>query len=283
MHLPHTLQAPRRILITGGAGLVGSTLLKSAPTGVEIHVTQRKTPVVGAEAHTVELSDERAVQALWERVRPELVFHTAFSMHEVERDIWQATRNVVRACQAAELIYMSTDALLDGESAPYDESAEPSPVHEYGEWKARAERFVRKEMPHVAVVRTSLITQFKPLDPRSAWVANSLREGKPISLCVDELRCPIAPEDLARQLWEVASLPVEERCGIWHLAGPEALSRYALGLLVAAHEGLDPAGITPARSADFPVPRPRDLRLLTTRADRALTTRARPISQVAML
>lgn len=272
------------ILVTGGAGLLGRTLLALAPAGVTLHATQRQQPVVGAVAHTVELSDAAAVAALFEKVQPTLVIHTAFSMVEGPRDILAATQSVVAGCRAtgAALIHLSTDALFDGEQAPYTESADPAPLHEYGRWKAEAEGLVREALPQAAVIRTSMIVQFAPLDRSSAWVANSLREGKPITLFVDELRCPILVEDLARQVWEVALLPTAERAGMWHLVGPEAISRYALGLLIAAHERLDPRGITPALSATFPTPRPRDLRLLTVRADRTLRTRARPVSVLGL-
>ena len=216
------------------------------------------------------------------RVRPDLVIHTAYSATEGERDVWRATESVVRACRAAgaALVYMSTDALLDGESSPYGESAEPAPVHDYGRWKAKAELHVRGEMPAAAVVRTSLIVRAEPPDRGSAWVLDALRRGEPVRLFTDELRCPVAVEDLAAQLWEVAGLPPARRAGVWHLAGPEALSRYALGVLLALRHGLDPRGIVPTPSAAAPAPRPRDLRLLTSRADRELRTRARPISAV---
>ncbi len=272
-----------RVLITGGAGLLGTTLLRTAPAGWEVHGTQRRNPVRGIAAHLVELSDRAAVLRLWEHLRPALVIHTAYST-EGKLDIWEATRNVVEGCGAvgARLIHLSTDALFDGEHGPYAESAEPSPVHDYGEWKARAELLVRERMPQAAVIRTSLLTSFEPLDPRSAWVAGALRRKEPITLYVDELRCPIAPEDLAQQIWEIAALGEGEGAGVWHLAGPEALSRYALGVLIAAHQGLDLAGIAPALSSVSPAPRPRDARLLTARADAVLRTRPRPISALVL-
>lgn len=273
-----------RVLVTGGAGLLGRTLLRAAPGGWEIHATQRRSPAAGAPAHTVDLARFDEVLALWRRLRPALVIHTAYSAGAGQRDIWEATRNVVEASGVvgARLIHLSTDALLNGEHGPYDEAAEPAPVHAYGEWKARAELHVREWMPEATVVRTSLITEFAPLDPRSAWVAEALRERRPVTLFVDELRCPITPVDLALLLWEIAALPPRESAGVWNLAGPEALSRFALGTLVAAHQSLDPAGITPARSSDAPGRRPRDVRLLTRRADAALRTRARPISALLL-
>lgn len=269
-----------RVLITGGGGLLGGELIRRAPADVEVHATRRSSPVHGATSREVDLSDAAAVRALFVAVRPELVIHTAYSAREGERDIWRATESVVAACleTGAALVHMSTDALLDGESGPYVEDAEPDPVHEYGRWKARAELHVRAAMPGAAVVRTSLIVRADPPDPSSATLLDALRRGEPVRLFTDELRCPTAVEDLAAQVWEVARLPADRRAGVWHLVAPEAVSRYTLGVLLATRHGLSPAGITPVPSASSPVPRPRDLRLLTARADRELRTRARPIS-----
>ncbi len=180
----------------------------------------------------------------------------------------------------AGMVHVSTDMVFDGERAPYSEDDPPAPLTGYGRSKAEAEEIVRRTLPGAAVVRTSLILRADPPDRTTGWVLDGLRSGAPVRLFTDELRCPIAADDLAAQLWELASLPADARAGAWHLAGPEALSRYALGLLIAARAGLDPAGITPARLAESPAPRPRDLRLLTGRADRALRTRARPASAV---
>ncbi|MBB4635109.1 dTDP-4-dehydrorhamnose reductase [Longimicrobium terrae] len=271
-----------RILITGGAGLLGAELIRGAPASASLFATRRNAPVHAVPNAQVDLADDGAVAGLFAAVRPELVIHTAYSARDGERDIVRATGNVVDGClsSGARLIHMSTDALLDGESAPYAESARPDPVHEYGRHKAAAEDDVRTRLPASAIIRTSLIVRAEPPDAGSAWVIDTLRGGDPIRLFTDELRCPIAVQDLAAQIWEIAALPAADSAGVWHLAGPEAVSRYALGLLIAQRHGLDAGAIIPVPSASSPAPRPRDLRLLTTRADRALRTRARPVSSV---
>jgi dTDP-4-dehydrorhamnose reductase len=273
-----------RVLVTGGAGLLGTALIRLRPAGAELLATRRSTPVDGHPSEPVDLADADAVDRLVRRFAPSLVIHTAYGTERPERDILHATRNVARACRSAgaRLIHLSSDALLDGERAPYDETAAPDPVHDYGRWKAEAEAAALRAVPAAVVVRTSLLTCFEPLDPRSRWVADALRERRTITLFVDELRCPIHPDDLAGQLWEVAGLDEEAARGVWNLVGPEALSRYALGLLIAAHRRLDPAPLLPGRSRDAPGRRPRDLRLSTARADRQLHTRPRPVSALAL-
>jgi dTDP-4-dehydrorhamnose reductase len=76
-----------RVLITGGGGLLGGELIRQAPSGLDVHATRRASPVGGAESHAAELSDAEAVEALWMRVRPDLVIHTAYSAAEGERDV----------------------------------------------------------------------------------------------------------------------------------------------------------------------------------------------------
>lgn len=266
------------MLVTGGAGLLGGRLLAGAPPGWTARGTRHRRPVRHAESFPVDLADAGAVDALVARLRPDLVVHTAYRKRDGQRDIVAATRNVAASAgrHGAGLLHISSDVVFDGEHAPYAEAAPPAPVDQYGRWKAEAERWVRDAVPDAAIVRTSLIISSDPLDPTSTWLAGRLRGDDEPGLYADELRCPVHVDDLVGQLWELIGLARDRRAGPWHLVGPEAVSRHTLGVLLAARLGLPP----PARASlnrEHPGPRPRDLRLLTARADTALRARPRPI------
>lgn len=267
-----------RVLVTGGAGLVGSTLIATAPEGVDVHATQRHAPVVGAAAHTIDLADPDEPVGLLAAIRPDVVIHTAYGTEDMARDVIAATRSTAAACaiHGAALVHLSSDVVFDGEHAPYAEGAPLVPLQAYGRAKAEAEADVATAVPDAAVVRTSLVCATDPLDPRSAWVVDSLRAGEPITLFTDEIRCPVRADDLALMLWDLVALPRADRAGPWHLVGPDALSRYDLGVLLAEAHGLDPSGITATSSRDLPDPRPRDL-TLTAERSAGLATRARSV------
>jgi dTDP-4-dehydrorhamnose reductase len=269
---------PERVLVTGGAGLLGGALLRLRPPGVVASSTWRRSPAP-PPTHRIDLADPSATRALLATLRPSLVLHTAYGTVDPERDIVRASENVAAAAFAvgARLIHLSSDTVLGGEHAPYDEDAASAPVSDYGRWKATAEDRVREAHPGADIIRTSLIVELDPPDPRTEWVLGGLRGAERVTLFHDELRSPIVVDDLARQIWEIDRVPGARRGGIWNLAGPEALSRYTIGLLVAALFGEDALRLTAGDSATSPTPRPRDLRLLTRRADVELLTRARSI------
>jgi dTDP-4-dehydrorhamnose reductase len=215
-------------------------------------------------------------------LEPDAVIHCAYGMNRP--DIVGATESVVAACAAsgATLITISTDALFDGEHAPYDESRSPSPITDYGRWKAEAEEIVARALPDAAIVRTSLLVHSDPPDHGAEWLTSALGRRERITLFDDEIRCPVMTADLAAALWELATLPAERRRGVWHVAGPAPMSRAELGALFIEHYGLDATTVDVVSQSSVPGPRPRDVRLSCERALRALSVRPRPVDRWAL-
>lgn len=277
-----------KALITGGAGLLGSELVRTAPAGWTTEVTVHTTPLPAdladgqrsPKAHRIDLTQPLAFFELAERRRPTVVIHTAYSKTDHAATV-DSTTEVASACAALDvpLIHVSTDALFDGDHAPYDEDAEPSPIHPYGRAKAAAERAVWTAIPDAVIVRTSLILAADGTDSTSAWAIGRLRDGERVTFFDDEFRAPILVDDLATEIWEIAQLPVAERAGVWHLVGPERLSRVDVGNILCERFGLDRSLVDVASAATMGEPRPRDV-TLSSRRSASLRYRARPIGSV---
>ena len=262
------------LLITGGSGYLGSHLARQAQRSWPVAATyfSHEPHLPGCELLPLDIRDGAAVARLLAELRPAVVVHTAFVMGDPEAMqavIVEGTRNIAEATRAvgARLVHLSSDVIFDGERGPYAEADPPSPITDYGRAKAEAERIVAGLCPEAAIVRTSLIYGFHPPDPRTCWVLDSLRQGRPITLFTDELRCPVWVEQLAAALLELAA---GAESGVWNIAGTQALSRYAFGERLARAYGLDPAGITAGLSHDSGLLRPRDCRLDVSRASARL-------------
>lgn len=262
------------LLITGGSGYLGSHLVKQARKRWRVVATYFSHPIdlSGGRVVPLDVTDGKAVSRLLVELRPDAIIHTAADMSTpdaMQTVIVEGTHHIVTAAAAigTRLIHLSTDALFDGEQAPYVESDPPHPITPYGRAKAAAEQAVVETHPAAAIVRTSLIYGFDPIDARTAWVVNSLHQARPITLYTDEIRCPVWVTQLAAALLELAE---GEEGGTWHLAGPQPLSRYEFGEKLARIYNLDPAGITSGLSRESGQVRPRNCTLDVGKAQRRL-------------
>jgi dTDP-4-dehydrorhamnose reductase len=91
-------------------------------------------------------------------------------------------------------------------------------------------------------------------------------------LFTDDVRCPVHVSDLAEALVELA---LQDGRGVRHCAGPDALSRHEIGLLVAARDGLEVQRLRIGTRAATGVTGPLELRLDSRRTQAALRTRLR--------
>jgi dTDP-4-dehydrorhamnose reductase len=201
-----------KVLVTGGAGYLGSELRRQAP---EALATWHRVPVPGGVQ--LDIRDADATMRCFLKHGPDVVVHTAYVMGDADTTV-RGSHNVALAAHraGARLLHLSTDLVFDGEQgAPYTEDDEPRPVMEYGQEKLEAERLVRRLHPEALIVRTSLL--YGPPDgPQEA-----LARRDDVTFHTDEIRTPIPVRDLAAAL-----LRLTEEHGILHVAGPDALSRY---------------------------------------------------------
>jgi dTDP-4-dehydrorhamnose reductase len=263
-----------RILVTGGAGYLGSELCAQAEAqGLDVVATQFATPAPHGRAVQLDIRDAAAVQRLLLRLGPDVVVHTAYVQTgpEVDATVVRGSAAVAEASArvGARLVHLSTDLVFDGEQgAPYDEDAEPRPVMAYGAAKLEAERLVLRADPDALVVRTSLLYGKPGPQERLA-----LRDD--VTFFTDEIRCPTLVGELAAALLELAHRP--DVTGILHVAAPEALSRLDLARLLRAAHGGDPDVLRGARSES--AGRARNVALDSSKAAGLLANRLRGASE----
>lgn len=231
-----------RLLITGGGSYLGRHLVPLAlrqPDTAVGYTIFRHDPWPDKAGYSLDVRDATAVAGLITSFRPDAIIHTVGSNRgdDMENVIRLGTAHVVEAATAvsARLVHLSSDVVFDGRSAPYDETAEPAPLHAYGCAKADAEALVRRHPDHV-IVRTSLIYGLDSVDRGTEWMIAALRAREPVTLFTDQIRNPVWAETLGRACLELA-LASSYR-GILNVAGQQALTRAAFGLKMLDYWGI---------------------------------------------
>ncbi len=230
-------------------------------------------PMFG-QAVSFNLEDNKGISDLMERIKPEVVIHSAaltdVDLCEREKDLAyrlnvEGTRALAQAAEKAGsfLIYISTDYIFDGSRGMYREDDRADPVNYYGYTKLQGEQFCRG-----CIARTCVTYGSRPASGKvnfALWLINSLKSGQNIRVVRDQFITPTLNTSLARMVLEIAD---KRLCGVYHLAGATRISRYDFALELAREFDLDHSLILPSRMKDlkWTARRPMDSSLDTSKA-----------------
>lgn len=261
-----------RILITGGSSYLGQYLTPLAQQEHQVCYTFFSQDPLGVPGGIrLDVREETAVSHLITHFQPHAIIHTVGSNRgpDIRRVIEGGTRHVAQAAAAvhARLIHLSTDSIFDGLTPPYDESALPSPVNEYGQAKAHAENSVRRHPNHV-IIRTSLIYGLQTMDHGTAWMARALQAGEPVTLFSNQMRNPVWVHTLSQACLELIDHPFT---GVLNVAGEQILSRADFSLRMLDYWRIHPRDtltIAPSTAGQWPL----DCRLALQLVRRILQT-----------
>ena len=239
-----TIPPPKRVLITGGSGLLALNWACRMRGECEVYLARhvRDIRLRGARVVPLELESVDNLLRRLEEYRPEWIVHTAgiTNVDQCEREPGKAreanavlARNIASASArlGLRLIHLSTDHLFAGTRPLYQEDDAPEPLNEYAKTKLLAEQWVTQAHPGALVIRTNFFGWGHAARRSfSDWIYYSLRGGEALTLFDDVFFTPILADRLAvaaHRLLEQGS------SGVFNVVGDERLSKYEFAARLA--------------------------------------------------
>jgi dTDP-4-dehydrorhamnose reductase len=153
---------------------------------------------------------------------------------------------MAKACKSrgVSFVHISTDAVFDGRKVGfYTEEDAPNPLSVYARTKLGGERAVLGENSDAIVARVNFYGwSLSGRRSLAEFFHHNLTHGKSMSGFTDVKFCPMLVNDTARILLKMLEKGLS---GLYHVVGPQAMSKYQFGVEVARRFGLRESEISP--------------------------------------
>lgn len=241
----------RRILITGGKGMLASDLAAHLSGKSEVHPLSRED---------LDVTDAAQVERAVEGLKPDVVVHTA-ALHvdrceEGPEDAFRvnawATRTLARACErrGATLVYISTCGLFGDEHKAYTEYDPVVLKTVYARSKYAGEEFVRQLCERHFIVRPGWLFGGGVHHAKNFVVRRyeEARRSSVIRSVFDKHGSPTYTGDLAAGIGDLLET---DEYGVYHLANRGGCSRAAYVRHIIRCFGLS-TGVEEVDSSHYP-------------------------------
>ena len=245
-----------RILITGASGLLGLNLALASGRAHVVTGVDRNTlnsapfPVIQTDLLT-----PGAIPNILKESNPEAVIHCAAMADvdtcEVHPDLARQINTELPSRLADEcarrrirLVHISTDAVYNGQKTGYYiESDLPEPEGVYSTSKYNGEKAVLQVNPAAIVARVNFYGwSLSGKRSLAEFFVNNLSNGRTVNGFTDVTFCPMFVNHLAEILIKMLDRGLH---GLYHVVGPQAMSKYQFGIEIARKFGLREGLISP--------------------------------------
>jgi dTDP-4-dehydrorhamnose reductase len=235
-----------RVVVTGASGFLGLTLtLTARQQSHEVLglYSQHPIAVPGVCTLKVNLAEGGSPEEALGRFQPDWLVHCAAATNvdwceenpEQTRTLNIDVTRRLALCAGrigSRFLYISTDAVFDGQRGGYVEEDPCHPLNVYAATKLEGERVVQEILPASSlVVRINLFGWKQASTPTLAeWVIQELSGGRPIAGFSDVVFAPLLVNDLCEILFAMMN---RELKGVYHAGSSSSCSKYDFARLLA--------------------------------------------------
>ena len=265
------------VLITGINGYISQYLLRYKPSNITVSGTYHSTPnTAHSDLIQIPLELGQSIFNQLDTIDADVVIHTAaysnLALCENNPDLayrinGKATEELADWCKQTNthLVYLSTDIVFDGDSAPYSETDTPKSINVYGKSKYQGECAV-KIVERNTIIRLALVLgQGIGVNKNFVdWIIDRIKTKQNVPLFFDEIRTPVCAGDVAKAIWNIVE---QKTSGVLHICSSQSIDRYTLGDKICNYYDSSFKNIQKKSLKDQKVKRPRDVSLLNNKLE----------------
>ena len=256
-----------KILITGGKGMLGRTLLRELGSATEGKRSDNE--IVVADLPDWDITDDTGFVEKVGEAKPDLIIHCAAMTKvddcEAKRDLAfklneEGSRNVALAAKAcgARLFAISTDYVFSGEPPKepwaWSETDIPRPRTVYGASKFAGEQMIQMVLPEAVIIRIAWLYGSGGPSFVHTMAKLGAQEGAPLKVVNDQRGNPTSTKTVADVIRFLMTKP--DVSGIVHGTCEDQCTWYDLTVELFRLLGLK-REVVPCTTEEFPRPAPR--------------------------
>ena len=256
-----------KIIVTGVKGQLGYDCLRRlGEAGF--------TNVLGIDIEDLDITDEKAVNELVLKEKPEVFIHNAAwtavdKAEQFAEQVYKVNalgpKYIAEACKKvnAKMVYISTDYVFDGKGTNFFEvNDKKDGLSVYGKTKSQGEDFVRASLDKYFIVRISWVFGINGNNFIKTMLKLADSGKKELNIVNDQIGSPTYTYDLAKLLVDMIQT---EKYGVYHATNEGICSwaEFASYIFKAADKEVT---VIPISTADYK-------KLVPSQADRPLNSR----------
>jgi len=260
------------MLITGISGLLGGNLNFELRDNFSVFGVSKSNRNHEVENQLLaDLSSKSDVERIINLIKPDIVIHcaalTSVDFCEINQDLAYRTNvlstlNIIESIpNTMRFIYISSDALFDGEKGLYKETDVTKTINYYAKTKLESESIVEGKLKNFAIIRTNMIG-FNRIKGESLaeWTIKNLDRGVDFKMFNDVFFSPLFVVTLSNYILKIVN---SDFVGRINIAASSAISKYDFGVILAKYLNKDSSLIIPIRVEEynFKAKRPKNMSL----------------------